>query len=337
MNKNNSSVLIYLFFVSLLEMILTFLIKYDLNSISIKQFNIFFIGNLLPVCIEVILVILLVAQLFNTKSIFTSHKVILVVLTSISLILLFASYLANKTNYIFPEQYLFNYPFKRVFIGGSLMFSFFIKLYIIMLLINLFFNSSFIVYLKSLFTTLFIVIIAFLTIFVFTTKNGYSALKLKPSKESVGVVLGAAVWKDKPSTLLIGRIKKAEELLRNKRISKIQLTGSNAPGEISEAKAAYNYGLSLGIKKHLMFIEDKTTTTTEQIQFIKETLTRNQNNYSILIISDQFHLTRVLEICNFFDVKAMGVASDYSLKWDKLLYYRLRESIALLFFWLFAI
>lgn len=337
MNKNNSTVLIYLFFVSLLEMILTFLIKYDLNSISIRQFNIFFIGNLLPICIELILVILLVTQLFNKKSILTSHKVSLAVLITISFILLFTSYLTNKIGYKFPEEYIFNYPFKRVIIGGSLMVSFFIKLYLIILLINLFFNSNFIVYLKSLLTTLFVIIIAFLTIFVLTTKNAYSSSKLKPSSKSVGVVLGAAVWNDKPSTLLIGRIKKAEELLRNKRISKIQLTGSNAPGEISEAKAAYNYGLSLGIKKHLMIIEDKTTTTTEQIQFIKRELVKNQSNYSILIISDQFHLTRVLEICKFFNVKAVGVASDYSLKWEKLLYYRLRESVALLFFWLFAI
>ena len=93
----------------------------------------------------------------------------------------------------------------------------------------------------------------------------------------------------------------------------------------------------MGVKKHLLAIEETTTTTTEQIKFIKKNLVKIQGNYSVIIISDQFHLTRVLEICKFFDVKAIGIASDYSLKWERLLYYRFRESIALLFFWLFAI
>ena len=126
------------------------------------------------------------------------------------------------------------------------------------------------------------------------------------------------------------------ELLNNKRIFKIQLTGSNAPGEISEARTAYNYGLNLGIKKHLMLIEENTTTTTEQILFIKNQFPRSHGT-TVLIISDQFHLTRALEICKFYNVKGVAVASDYDLVWKKLLYYRFRESVALLLFWLFAI
>lgn len=337
MNKNNSTFLIYIFFVSLLEVILTFLIKYDLNAIPFRDFNFFFIGNILPFSIEIILVTLLIIQLYSKKSIHIYHKVASSFVITISFILLLLSYLANKTGYKFPEEYIFNYPYQRVITGVSLMISFALKLYLIALLTNLLFNSTFYVYLKSLITTLFVLIIAFLTIFVLTTKNGYSSSKLKPSKSTIGVVLGAAVWSDKPSTLLIGRITKSRDLIKEKKISKIQLTGSNAPGEISEAEAAYNYALKLGIKKHLMVIEEETTSTTEQIRYIKKKFASSPKYEQIVIISDQFHLTRALEICKFFDVKAIGVASDYSIKWEKLLYYRLRESIALLFFWLFAI
>jgi len=337
MNKNNSTILIYIFTISLLELILTFLIKYDLNSIPIRDFNLFYIGNILPVGLELVLILFIFGQLFSKKKIQISHQVILFLFITTSFALLLASYLVNKIGFNFPSEYIFNYPYSRVVPGAALMISFFLKLFTITLLLNLFFNSNYVVYLKSMVTTLFIFLIGFLTIFAFTTKNGFSSEKLKPSSKTLGVVLGAAVWNDKPSTLFKGRIEKATELVKNKRASHIQLTGSNAPGEISEAKAAYYYALSLGIKKHFMDTEENTTTTTEQIKFIKKNLANNRNYSSILIVSDQFHLTRVLEICKFFGVKAIGVASDYKLTSEKLLYYRLRESIALLFFWLFAI
>ena len=302
MNKNNSTVLIYLFFFSLLEMILTFLIKYDLNSISISEFNILFIGNILPISIEIVLIILILMHLFIKKNIHISHRISIFIVISASFTLLLVGYITNKIGYQFNDNYIFNFPIKRVVTGGSLMFSFFLKIYLITLLINLFFNNSFVVYLKSLLSTLSVFILAFLTIFVLTTKNGFVSTNLKPSSSSIAVVLGAAVWNDKPSTLLIGRTKKASELLIHKKIAKIQFTGSNAPGEISEASAAYNYAISLGVKKHLLAIEETTTTTTEQIKFIKKNLVKIQGNYSVIIISDQFHLTRVLEICKFFDV-----------------------------------
>lgn len=337
MNKNNSTVLIYIFIISLLELILTFLIKYDLNSISVSDFNFFYIGNLLPLGLEIILIFFVFGQFFNKQPIKTFHKITLFVLITSSFGLLLTSYLANKLGFQFADKYFLSYPFERVIPGAALMLSFFIKLFLITLLLNLFFNNGYVVYLKSFLTTLFIFIIAFTTIYIFTTKNGYSVEGLKPSNKTIAVVLGAAVWDDEPSPLLKGRIKKADKLIKSKKISHIQFTGSNAPGEISEAKTAYNFALSLGIKKHLMSIEEETTTTTEQIKYIKKNLSNNRKYVSILVVSDQFHLTRVLEICKFFDVKAIGVASDYTFNSEKLLYYRLRESIALLFFWLFAI
>jgi vancomycin permeability regulator SanA len=314
------------------------MIKYDLNALPIDSFNLFYIGNLIPIVLEVIFLLFVFGHLISKKSIILPHKLALFFLTAISLGLLFISYLIVKTNYQFTDEYVFNYPIKKVFVGGSLLIAFILEIFIITLLLNLFFNKSFVVYLKSFVTTIFILVIAFGAIFVFTTKNVYNTKKLKPSNSAVGVVLGAAVWHNsEPSPIFKGRIDKASDLIKNKNISKIQLTGSNAPGEVSEARTAFKYAFKKGIKKHLMDLEEKTTTTTEQIKFIKKELSNNQKYSSILIISDQFHLTRVLEISKFFDVKAVGVASDYNLNWKKLLYYRFRESVALLFFWLFAI
>lgn len=337
MKKNQSSLLLYLVIISLLNLILTYMVKYDLNPNSISSFNMFYFGNIITIILEIMLILFLFAQFINYKTLLFRNKMSLVVMTSLIFVLLLSSYLILKIGINFPDEYLFGYPLKKVIVGGSLFLSFTIKIYIIALLFNLFMNKGFDAYLKSIYATILILAISVGSIFVYTFKNGHDMDNLKPSSSRIGVVLGAAVWSNgDPSPLFKGRIEKANELLNNKRIFKIQLTGSNAPGENSEAKTAYNYGLNLGIKKHLMLVEENTTTTTEQILFIKNEFPRSLEITSILIISDQFHLTRVLEICKFFNVKAVAVASDYDLDWKKLLYYRFRESVALLLFWLFA-
>jgi vancomycin permeability regulator SanA len=337
MNKNNRLVLLYLLIVSFVGVGLTFLIKYDLNSLSLKKFNLFYVGNLLPAIFFVSLFLLIIAQFLNKNHIKSIHQIVLFLLGTTLIVLLLTCYLSLKYNVKFPKEYLFNYPSQKVLEGILLFVATFIQLYLVALLLNLFFNSGIIIYVKSLILVAFIFFIIFTAIFFYTTGAKYSADKIKPSGNAIGIVLGAAVWADVPSPLFKGRIRKAAELLKKKKIAKIQLTGSNAPGEISEAKAAYNYLLLLGVKKHLIKIEEKTTTTTEQIKYIKKKLTGHNVFNPVLIISDQFHLTRALEICKFFDVKAVGVASDYKLKWETLLYYRLRESVALMLFWLFAV
>ncbi len=313
------------------------MVKYDLNPNSISSINIFYFGNIITIILEVMLILFLFAQILNFKTLLFINKMSLVVMTSLIFLLLLSSYLIVKFGITFPDEYLFGYPLKKVIVGGSLFLSFIIKIYIIMFLYNLFMNKGFDAYLQSIFSTILILLISVGSIFFYTLKSGYDVDKLKPSSSRMGVVLGAAVWNNgDPSPLFKGRIEKANELLNKKRIFKIQLTGSNAPGENSEANTAYNYGLNLGIKKHLVLVEENTTTTTEQILFIKNEFPRSHEVTSILIVSDQFHLTRVLEICKFFNVKAVAVASDYDLNWKKLLYHRFRESVALLLFWLFA-
>ena len=222
MNKNNSSILIYIFLISLLELLLIFLIKYDLNSVAIAEFNIFYIGNIIPLSLQVLLFIFLIGQLFSKNSIPLTHQFVLFILSTVSLTFLLASYLANKLGFSFPNEYIFNYPFERVIPGFALMASFFIKVYLLTLLLNLFFNNGFVVYVKSLLTTIFVFVIAIALIFVLSTKNGYDNLEIKQSNKAVAVVLGAAVWNTEPSTLFKGRIIKASELLKNRKKLSIQ-------------------------------------------------------------------------------------------------------------------
>ena len=149
---------------------------------------------------------------------------------------------------------------------------------------------------------------------------------------TVAVVLGAAVWShNRPSPSLEARLNKAIELFEQGLIGKIQLTGSNAPGELSEARVAFNYLLRKGIDPEKVWIEEETTSTSEQIHFIKNELK------NIILISAPYHLVRVEEICKFYGVKAYAESSDIIMSANSKIYSNFRESIALIIFWLFAL
>ena len=183
-----------------------------------------------------------------------------------------------------------------------------------------------------------IVLLLFAYFFMDLKMKSYSEDLQKRKGDNIGVVLGAAVWSgNKPSPTLASRIDKAAELYKEGIINKVQLTGSNAPGELSEAEVAYNYILKKGVNSSDIMIEAKTTSTNEQIKFIKQELVPIENFDNIYIISDEYHLVRVREISRFFDLNVKVVASELRLSFDSMLYYRVRESVALLIFWCFAI
>ena len=60
-------------------------------------------------------------------------------------------------------------------------------------------------------------------------------------------------------------------------------------------------------------------------------------NKNVVVISDNYHLVRVLEISNFHNLNVLVVPSDLDQSFEQALYNNLRESLALTVFWLFAI
>jgi len=334
----NSTVFIYMFFISLLNILMIYLVKYDLNSIPITNLNTDSIGNIVPLVIEGIFLLMLFISFFMKSELSVVNRGSLFFLSTLSLMLFLFGYLYFKFDLLVFDDYLFGYPSQKIIVGVSLSIAIFVHIYLLLLLLNLFFNQSYLAYVRSILITISFFVIVFVTVFVFITVQEFKSVGVKPGNNNVGVVLGAAVWnKDQPSPIFKGRIEKANHLYRSKMIFKIQLCGGNAPGEMSEAQAAFNYARKLGVRQLALQIEEETSTTAEQIKYIRNNLSSNTKYNDIFIISDQFHLTRVMEISKYFGVKAIGIQSDYHLNWEKLLYYRLRETIALINFWIFAL
>lgn len=152
-----------------------------------------------------------------------------------------------------------------------------------------------------------------------------------------GVILGAAVWSgDRPSPVFRERIRTGYDLLENGTVAFLVLTGANAPGELTEAEVGRRELLKLGADPTRIVIETRTRSTVQQVMFIRDELTK-QGWRSFVIISDQFHLTRALEICDFNGVDAHGVSSESPLGPQNLALHHVRESVALVLYWMFGI
>ncbi len=182
------------------------------------------------------------------------------------------------------------------------------------------------------------ILIAAMLIGAFFVSSNYhedSSVYTGENQYDFAVILGAAVVKkNKPSAMLKGRIAKGIELYRRGLVNRIICTGGNAPGEIPEAEAEKIMLIEHEIPERDILIEGKTSTTLEQILYLKN-LNVPQKNF--LIVSDAFHLARINEMCKFIGVQGVPVASGLKISSGKLFYYKLRESVALLLFRLFGI
>jgi vancomycin permeability regulator SanA len=202
------------------------------------------------------------------------------------------------------------------------------------------FDTKRFVMLKALFSAvLMCAFFLFITYFFLQIRN-YNSIKwqLIRSDKNIAVVLGAAVWSDnKPSPSLSGRVDKAIELADSNIVGNILLTGGNAPGEMSESQVAFEYAQSKGVDTSIVKIETQTTSTIEQISYIRRNLIYNDEFDDVIVVSDPYHLIRVLEISDFYNIDIKVAASEGKIEDEKMFNTHLRESIALFVFWCFAL
>ncbi|MDP4199346.1 MAG: YdcF family protein [Bacteroidota bacterium] len=181
------------------------------------------------------------------------------------------------------------------------------------------------------------VLFAFGYAFVFPTYSGTQ--EIIGFNADAGVVLGAAVWRghglgDRPSPALQERLDVGYDLLVRRAVPRLVLTGASAPGELAEAEVARQDLLKRGIDASQIIMETTSHTTLEQVRYMREELQGKQNWSRFVLISDQYHLARVSEMCRFNRLSTIACPSRIRQSFLDLLYYRLRESVALMEYWL---
>ncbi len=322
----------------LLQLLAILYIKYSNQNLPFSEFNIGFIGNLFLLILYICLILVLLINSIK-EHISISNKTIIIFLV-LTWLLLLISFLSIKIEIGLNKIYLFGQPGNKLF-TGFLFISFLIGLFSFLLYtFSLLFFKSKPNIIRSVYGSVLMLLIFLLITFIYNNTLSYTSEKwqLNRSSRNIAVVLGAAVWSGNlPSPTLAGRVDKALELLSNGYSGQILVTGSSAPGEMTEAEVAYNYLIAKGVDTSLVSIETSTTSTAEQIQFIRNELSGLKSIKDIIVISDSYHLPRVIEISRFFNLDIKVAESRHIADFKDKLYNKVRESIALFTFWCFAL
>ncbi len=326
--------------------------KYWLNSTYISMlsrsflssffsgFNILYTGNLFWITICLISIIAIVNISMHSAKVNKNAVRALVVLSIVSLLFLaFAFFQGRIPRETFYEN-LITLSQKGVQTISLSIFSM-LHLFITVSACVISFSvlMKFYVF-RSIWITIFILLAGYGVVFLFAYNYKDDTKTLTESKKTVdaGTVLGAAVWGgNRPSPVLRERINKGYELFQQGMIKNIILTGGGAPGEMTEAEVSKNELLKKGVPERNIYIENKSNSTLEQISYLNNNLYKKNNWKEIVVISDNFHLLRTKQICKFFGINAYTVSSDTPLSTESSFNFCIKESFAVILFWLFGI
>lgn len=152
----------------------------------------------------------------------------------------------------------------------------------------------------------------------------------EPGADAV-IVLGAGLKNDGPSRTLQARLKKAAEYLHENEHSVVVVTGGLGTGQrVTEAQAAADFLISIGVDESRIYKEEKSTSTLENLRFAKDILESElgfaENQYTSLVVSSDYHIFRALKVAKQVGLQAQGLGSK-SIKSMAVNFY-LREYVA---------
>jgi len=108
------------------------------------------------------------------------------------------------------------------------------------------------------------------------------------------IVLGAAVWDERPSPVFQGRIDHAIWLYEQQLVNKLIFTGGRgSSAEAAESEVARQYAIAHGVPENDILIETKSTITEQNLYYAKE-IGEKAGLSSYLIISDPLHMKRAM-------------------------------------------
>ncbi|MBZ6004412.1 YdcF family protein [Paraclostridium bifermentans] len=166
-------------------------------------------------------------------------------------------------------------------------------------------------------TILTIILFAIYFVFLFFSYLVYSyAYQMLPVNKNLDyvIVLGSGLIGDKVPPLLKSRLDKGIEIysqqLSKGNHTKIVVSGGQGSDEIvPEAIAMKKYLVSQGIPELDILVEDKSTTTYENMKFSKNIMNNISKNYSCIFVSNNYHVFRASIYARKAGLKANGVGA----------------------------
>lgn len=138
------------------------------------------------------------------------------------------------------------------------------------------------------------------------------------------IILGAKVNEDGVSKTLKLRLDKALEYYKKNKDINIIVSGGQGKDEVTtEALAMKNYLVENGVNEENLILEDKATTTLENIIFSKKIMEDLNLGNRALIVTSDYHLFRGRFIASILGIDNEGLNSTSSLSGR--MYYMIRE------------
>lgn len=137
------------------------------------------------------------------------------------------------------------------------------------------------------------------------------------------VILGAAIWGDKPSPMLEDRLNEGIKLYKLGVANKIIMSGDHGRDEYDEVNIMKEYAMEQGVPSEDIFMDHAGFSTYESIYRAKEIFEAKK----IIIVTQKYHLYRALYIANKLGIESYGIGAD-PRKYVGETYRELREILA---------
>lgn len=135
------------------------------------------------------------------------------------------------------------------------------------------------------------------------------------------IVLGAAVYNDRPSPVFMERIKHGINLYHDGTVQKLVFTGARDQYDsISEAGAAKAVALEAGVDEEDILLEEKSTQTWSNLSNSVPIL-QEQDISTVLLVSDPIHMKRSITMARDLEIDAYASptpTSKYQSRDEKL-------------------
>ena len=148
------------------------------------------------------------------------------------------------------------------------------------------------------------------------------------------VVLGCKVNGETPSLTLRDRLDAATAYLNaHPEVNCVVSGGQGEDEAISEAECMKRYLLAKGIAEDRIYMEDRSTSTRENLLFSQQVIAQNGLEPAIAIVTNEYHQYRSAQIAKALNMTAYAVPAKTPI-WLFPTYY-VREMLAILYEWIF--
>ncbi len=135
----------------------------------------------------------------------------------------------------------------------------------------------------------------------------------KPSEDATVIVLGAALRGDRPSLSLRTRLEAALAYLEEHPQARCIVSGGQGPDEIcTEASVMRKWLVDRGIAADRIYMEDRSTSTYENICHSRELIEQENLNPHVAIVTQEFHQFRAQQFVKRAGLTVSGAVTAHT-------------------------